>query len=47
MIAGFSGSSTWSREDLIGKWVLDVLAVIGFAVLAQWIWTRRGVAEPD
>jgi TRAP-type C4-dicarboxylate transport system permease small subunit len=42
MIAGFSGSSTWPRVDLIGKSVLDVLAVIGFAVLARWIWGRRG-----
>ncbi len=42
MIAGFSGSSTWPREDLIGKCVLDVLAVIGFALLALWIWQRRG-----
>ena len=45
MIAGFSGSSTWPREDLIGKWVLDLLAVIGFALLARWIWQRRGFPD--
>ncbi len=43
MIAGFSGSSTWPRMDLIGKCVLDVLAVIGFVLLAWWLWHRRGI----
>jgi hypothetical protein len=47
MIAGFSGSSTWPRVDLIGKCVLDVLAVIGLALLAWWIWHRRGIAPAD
>jgi hypothetical protein len=46
MVAGFSGSSTWPQMDLVGKWVLDVLAVIGFALLARLIWKRRGEAEP-
>jgi len=45
MIAGFSGSSTWSRVDLVGKCVFDVAAVIGFVLLARWIWKRRGVTE--
>ena len=47
MIAGFSGSSTWPRMDLIGKWVFDVLAVIGFVLLARRISERRGEAEPE
>ena len=47
MVAGFSGSSTWPRMDIVGKWVFDVLAVIGFALLARRIWERHGEAEPD
>lgn len=47
MSAGFAGSSTWPRMDLVGKWVFDVLAVIGFALLARRIWERRGEAEPE
>ena len=46
MIAGFSGSGTWPRQDLVGKWVLDVLAVILFALLARRIWKRCQEAEP-
>lgn len=46
MIAGFAGSSTWPRIDLIGKCVFDVMAVLGFALLARWIWQRPGRAEP-
>jgi hypothetical protein len=46
VIAGFAGSSTWPRMDVAGKWVLDAGAVIGLALLARWIWQRRGVAEP-
>lgn len=46
MIAGFSGSSMWPRMDLVGKWVFDLAAVIGFALLARWIWQRPGKAEP-
>jgi hypothetical protein len=42
MIAGFSGSSTWPLMDLVGKWVFDAGAVVGFALLARWIWLRRG-----
>jgi|HubBroStandDraft_6_1064221.scaffolds.fasta_scaffold128236_3 hypothetical protein len=45
MIAGSSGSSTWPRMDVVGKWVFDVAAVIGFALLARWIWQRPGKAE--
>jgi hypothetical protein len=33
MIAGFFGSSAWSRVDLIGKIVLNVIAVAGFVML--------------
>jgi hypothetical protein len=47
MIAGFSGSSAWPRMDLVGKWVFDLAAMIGFALLAWWIWQRRGRAEPN
>lgn len=35
MSAGFLGSSTWSRLDLIGKAVLNVIAVAGFLWLLQ------------
>ena len=45
MIAGFSGSGAWPRMDLVGKWVFDIAAVIGFALLAQWIWQRRGIVD--
>jgi len=41
MIAGFLGSDTWPPADLVGKWVFDVAAVIGFAMLAWEIWQRR------
>jgi hypothetical protein len=37
MIAGFSGSSHWPRIDLIGKAILNVLAVIGLLLLAARI----------
>jgi hypothetical protein len=47
MVAGFSGSSTWPGIDMAGKLVFDVLAVIGFALLARWIWQRPGRAEMD
>ena len=47
MIAGFSGSSTWLRMDLVGKCVLDVLAVAGFALLARRIWRRCEEDEAD
>ena len=40
MIGGFSGSSTWPAMDVVGKWMFDVAAVIGFALLGRWIWQR-------
>jgi hypothetical protein len=40
MIAGFSGSSHWPRIDLIGKAVLNVLAVVGLLLLAARIRQR-------
>ncbi len=43
MIAGFSGSSHWPKEDLIGKWVLKVVAAVGFLLLAYRIGRRKGV----
>jgi len=40
MIAGFSGSSHWPRIDLIGKAILNVLAVVGLLLLAARIRQR-------
>jgi hypothetical protein len=43
MAAGFLGSKAWPRVDLVGKWVLNVIAVFGFV----WLWyqiRRRVVA---
>jgi hypothetical protein len=40
MIAGFLGSGTWSRMDLLAKAVLNVLTVAGLILLGQRI-TRR------
>lgn len=34
MLVGFLGSSAWPRADLVGKLVLNILAVVGFALLA-------------
>jgi hypothetical protein len=42
MIVGFSGSSLWTRLDVVGKVVLNVIAVVGFAFLALKL-RRRGV----
>ena len=41
MIAGFSGSSSWSRMDFIGKIVLNLIAVAGFVMLALKIRRRE------
>jgi hypothetical protein len=41
MIAGFSGSSSWSRMDFIAKIVLNVIAVAGFVLLALEIRRRE------
>ena len=41
MIAGFLGSKAWPHVDLIGKWVLNVVAVVGFLLLAYRIRRRR------
>jgi len=40
MIAGFSGSGSWSRIDVTGKIILNLLAVVGFAWLGLRI-SRR------
>ena len=40
MSAGFLGSSTWSRIDVIGKLILNVIAVVGFLWLMQRIRAR-------
>jgi hypothetical protein len=39
MIAGFSGSSNWLRMDFIAKVVLNLIAILGFILLARK--TRR------
>jgi hypothetical protein len=35
MIAGFSGSASWSRLDLIGKAILNLIAVAAFIQLGR------------
>jgi hypothetical protein len=46
MGAGFLGSSTWLRVDLIGKIVLNLAAVAGFAILLRKLLPQKaGVAE--
>jgi hypothetical protein len=45
MVSGFSGSSSWPRGDVIGKAVLNVIAVAGFLILA-WRIQRRTVTTP-
>jgi len=42
MIAGFFGSSLWLRMDVVGKAVLNVIAIAGFLLLALKI-QRRSV----
>jgi hypothetical protein len=44
MGGGFLGSSAWPRLDLIGKSVLDLLAIVGFALLfSRVVGERRAV----
>lgn len=45
MAGGFLGSSWWPRVDIVGKAILNVLAVIGFILLAQKIGLRRGMQK--
>ncbi|MFZ0968767.1 MAG: hypothetical protein WAN13_10875 [Candidatus Acidiferrales bacterium] len=45
MVAGFSGSSTWPRGDVIGKAVLNVIAVLGLVLLAWRIQRRRATVS--
>ncbi len=40
MIAGFSGSGFWPRMDIIGKGILNVVAVVGFIWLGVKIYRR-------
>ena len=40
MIAGFSGSSTWPRMDIISKAILNVFAIAGF------IWLALKISRP-
>jgi hypothetical protein len=46
MIAGFSGSSTWPRMDILSKAILNVFAVAGFIWLALKI-SRLQPVLPD
>lgn len=41
MVAGFMGSNTWSRIDLIAKVVLNVIAVVLLLLLAKSILSRK------
>ncbi len=41
MAAGFSGSSTWPKIDLIGKVIFNILAIVGFALLLRRIRRRE------
>jgi hypothetical protein len=41
MIAGFSGSSTWPRMDILSKAILNVFAVAGF------IWLALKISRPQ
>ena len=41
MLAGFMGSNTWSRIDLIAKVVLNVIAVVLLLLLGKSILTRK------
>jgi hypothetical protein len=46
MVAGFDGSDTWLRMDLIGKIVLNAIALVGFLMLLRSLSRRgEGVAE--
>jgi hypothetical protein len=50
MVAGFGGSSVWPRMDLIGKGVMNVVAVALLAMLGMSIFRRgqQGIADlPD
>jgi hypothetical protein len=40
MIAGFSGSGTWPQMDIIGKAILNVVALVGFIWLGVKIYRR-------
>jgi hypothetical protein len=40
MIAGFGGSGSWPRSDVVGKIILNLLAVVGFAWLGLKISSR-------
>jgi len=44
MAAGFSGSSSWPRIDMVGKVILNVIAVAGFLLLARRIRRRTATA---
>jgi len=40
MVAGFSGSSAWSRMDLIAKFIMNVIAVVLLLLLGRNILSR-------
>jgi hypothetical protein len=41
MVAGFLGSGSWSRVDLVGKIILNVAAVVGFFLILKRIRQSR------
>jgi hypothetical protein len=45
MIGGFVGSSSWPQIDLIGKSVLDVIAILLLIALARAVRVPGGVTD--
>jgi hypothetical protein len=41
MVPGDMSAAGWTRVDLIGKYVFQVLAVVGFLLLARRVWQRE------
>jgi threonine/homoserine/homoserine lactone efflux protein len=47
MLAGFLGSATWSRMDLVAKIILNVVSVAAFIWLALKITRRPNQPSPN
>ena len=47
MAAGFLGSSLWPKMDVMGKLILNILAVAGMILLARSIRRRAGLASQE
>lgn len=45
MVSGFSGSGSWPRGDVVSKAILNVIALVGFLILA-WRIQRRRITTP-